>query len=198
MGRLALSLSLALLLLAALCRGQDFDLRDAVGTSVSTKSPSAVTKKPSDDFNLEDAVDGFKDSDLLDGDLPPEKPQSGHPSNPSSDSPGMLAGIISSVVVAIVGAVSSFIAYQKKKLCFKASDQENIPGESQQGAHAAPSGKVINKELLKLHIQLCSPAKVAYICALVQLSSTYTFAETIAEFDMKRRAETGFVACVIP
>uniref|UniRef100_A0A8C7E2I6 Uncharacterized protein n=1 Tax=Naja naja TaxID=35670 RepID=A0A8C7E2I6_NAJNA len=69
-------------------------------------------------------------------------------------SPGMLAGIISSVVVAIVGAVSSFIAYQKKKLCFKAS---------------APSGKVINKELLKLHIQLCSPAKVAYICALVQL-----------------------------
>lgn len=33
----------------------------------------------------------------------------------------MLAGIISSVVVAIAGAVSSFIAYQKKKLCFKAS-----------------------------------------------------------------------------
>lgn len=36
---------------------------------------------------------------------------------------GMLAGIISSVAVAVVGAVSSFIAYQKKKLCFKASGE---------------------------------------------------------------------------
>uniref|UniRef100_A0A2D4GCV0 CD99 antigen n=1 Tax=Micrurus corallinus TaxID=54390 RepID=A0A2D4GCV0_MICCO len=148
MGRLALSLSLALLLLAVLCRA-------------STKSPGAVTKKSSDDFNLEDAVGGddsqktaapppqpkpgshghsggFEDSDLLDGDLPPENPQSGHPFNPSSDSPSMLAAIISSIVVAIAGAVSSFIAYQKKKLCFKASDQENIPVESLQGAHAAP------------------------------------------------------------
>ncbi|XP_026563139.1 CD99 antigen isoform X2 [Pseudonaja textilis] len=172
MGRLALSLlSLALLLLAALCRGQDLDLSDALGTFASTKRPSAVTKKPSDGFDLEDAIGGddskktaapppqpkpgsnghsggFEDSDLFDGDLPPENPQSGHPSNPSSggdssgsagDSPGMLAGIISSVVVAIAGAISSFIAYQKKKLCFKASDQENIPVESQQGAHAAPS-----------------------------------------------------------
>ncbi|XP_060089895.1 CD99 antigen [Heteronotia binoei] len=51
---------------------------------------------------------------------------------------GMLAGIISSVLVAVVGAVSSFIAYQKKKLCFKASDQENVNMESQQGAHAEP------------------------------------------------------------
>uniref|UniRef100_A0A2D4NIA8 CD99 antigen n=1 Tax=Micrurus spixii TaxID=129469 RepID=A0A2D4NIA8_9SAUR len=81
---------------------------------------------------------GFEDSDLLDGDLPPENPQSDHPSKPSSDSPGMLPVIISSIVVAIAGAVSSFIAYQKKKLCFKASDQENIPVESQQGAHAVP------------------------------------------------------------
>ncbi|XP_034287324.1 CD99 antigen [Pantherophis guttatus] len=173
MGRLALSLPLALLLLAALCRGQDtFDLSDALETDAPTKRPSTVTKKPSDGFSLEDAVNGhddspkatapppqpkpgshghsggFEDADLLDGDLPPEKPRSDYPSNPSSggddsgaktDSPGMLAGIISSVVVAIAGAVSSFIAYQKKKLCFKQSDQENIPVESQQGAHAAPA-----------------------------------------------------------
>lgn len=32
---------------------------------------------------------------------------------------GALAGIISSVGVALVGAVSSYFAYQKKKLCFK-------------------------------------------------------------------------------
>ncbi|XP_032082217.1 CD99 antigen-like [Thamnophis elegans] len=176
MGRLALSLPLALLLLAALCRGDDlFDLKDALGTEAPTKRPSAVTKKTDDGFNLEDAVfgdddspkptapppqpkpgshghsGGFEDSDLFDGDLPPDNPKSGHPSNPSSgrddsgsagaktDSPGTLAAIISSVVVAIAGALSSFIAYQKKKLCFKQSDQENIPVESQQGAHAAPA-----------------------------------------------------------
>lgn len=38
-----------------------------------------------------------------------------------TENPGMLAGIISSVLVAVAGAVSSFVAYQKKKLCFKAS-----------------------------------------------------------------------------
>ncbi|XP_007427735.1 CD99 antigen isoform X1 [Python bivittatus] len=175
MGRLGLSCSVALLLLATLCRGQgDFDLSDALGNVVSTKNPSSVTKKPDDDLNLEDALSGgddskkpappppqpkpgshgnsggISDSDLYEGELPPENPQSGRASNPSSGghdsdssgntegSQGMLAGIISSVVVAIAGAVSSFIAYQKKKLCFKASDQENVNAESQQGAHAEP------------------------------------------------------------
>lgn len=32
---------------------------------------------------------------------------------------GTLAGIISAVGVALVGAASSYFAYQKKKLCFK-------------------------------------------------------------------------------
>lgn len=164
MGRLALTLSVALLLLATLCRGQPdlFDLSAAL--DASTKNPNSVTKKPNDDLNLEDALNGgneptkpartqpkpgshgssggISDSDLYDGELPPEKPQSdGHDSDSSGNtegSQGMLAGIISSVVVAIVGAVSSFIAYQKKKLCFKASDQENVNVESQQGAHAEP------------------------------------------------------------
>lgn len=167
MGRLALSCSVALLLLATLCRGQgDFDLSDALGNEVSTKNPSSVTKKPGDDLNLEDALSGgddskkpappppqpkpgshgnsggISDSDLYEGELPPENPQSGgHDPDSSGNtegSQGMLAGIISSVVVAIAGAVSSFIAYQKKKLCFKASDQENVNAESQQGAHAEP------------------------------------------------------------
>ncbi|KAM6446382.1 CD99 antigen isoform 2-T2 [Liasis olivaceus] len=167
MGRLALSCSVALLLLATLCRGQgDFDLSDALGNVVSTTNPSSVTKKPGDDLNLEDALSGgddskkpappppqpkpgshgnsggISDSDLYEGELPPENPQSGgHDSDSSGNtegSQGMLAGIISSVVVAIAGAVSSFIAYQKKKLCFKASDQENVNAESQQGAHAEP------------------------------------------------------------
>ncbi|XP_070606983.1 C-reactive protein-like isoform X1 [Erythrolamprus reginae] len=101
MGRLALSLSLAILLLAALCRGQGFDLSDALENIATTKRSSTVTKKPNDGFDLGDAVNGeddspkvpapppqprpgshgnsggFEDSDLLDGNLPPENPQSG-------------------------------------------------------------------------------------------------------------------------
>ncbi|KFR05980.1 CD99 antigen-like 2, partial [Opisthocomus hoazin] len=36
-------------------------------------------------------------------------------------SQGAIAGIVSAVVATVIGAVSSFIAYQKKKLCFKQS-----------------------------------------------------------------------------
>ncbi|NXU81136.1 C99L2 protein, partial [Oreotrochilus melanogaster] len=38
-----------------------------------------------------------------------------------SASQGAIAGIVSAVVATVIGAVSSFIAYQKKKLCFKQS-----------------------------------------------------------------------------
>ncbi|KFP00944.1 CD99 antigen-like 2, partial [Calypte anna] len=38
-----------------------------------------------------------------------------------SGSQGAIAGIVSAVVATVIGAVSSFIAYQKKKLCFKQS-----------------------------------------------------------------------------
>ncbi|NXT47998.1 C99L2 protein, partial [Pluvianellus socialis] len=36
-----------------------------------------------------------------------------------SVSEGAIAGIVSAVFATVIGAVSSFIAYQKKKLCFK-------------------------------------------------------------------------------
>ena len=38
---------------------------------------------------------------------------------PTGESPGVIPGIVGAVVVALGGAISSFIAYQKKKLCFK-------------------------------------------------------------------------------
>lgn len=40
-------------------------------------------------------------------------------SSPAEAGAGPLAGIISAVGVAILGAASSYFAYQKKKLCFK-------------------------------------------------------------------------------
>ncbi|XP_044288630.1 CD99 antigen-like isoform X2 [Varanus komodoensis] len=167
MRKLLLFVSLSLVLLATHCRGQDFDLSDAL-PSHPTSKPSVPSKKPPSDggFDLGDAIDDqdsnpappppppqpkpgshgnsgeLSDLDLVGGKLPPEEPPAGGGNGGSTEntegSQGMLAGIISSVVVAVVGAASSFIAYQKKKLCFKASDQENVNMESQQGAHAEP------------------------------------------------------------
>uniref|UniRef100_A0ACB8FIK7 Uncharacterized protein n=1 Tax=Sphaerodactylus townsendi TaxID=933632 RepID=A0ACB8FIK7_9SAUR len=110
-----------------------FDLSDALGDENEPTQPQHPADHPGDHGNT---GGGFSDSDLFDGPLPPEKPQGD--ASESAPEGGMLAGIISSVVVAVVGAVSSFIAYQKKKLCFKASDQENVNMESQQGAHSEP------------------------------------------------------------
>lgn len=42
---------------------------------------------------------------------------------PAGDAPGMISGIVGAVVVALGGALSSFIAYQKKKWCFKGNGE---------------------------------------------------------------------------
>ncbi|NWU18162.1 C99L2 protein, partial [Cephalopterus ornatus] len=42
-----------------------------------------------------------------------------------SASQGAIAGIVSAVAATVIGAVSSFIAYQKKKLCFKQSGKNS-------------------------------------------------------------------------
>ncbi|NXB39962.1 C99L2 protein, partial [Eulacestoma nigropectus] len=81
----------------------------------------------------------FNDLDLLDGDLP-KGGSDGSGSNGKiagflrnvykhlwffSASQGAIAGIISAVAATVIGAVSSFIAYQKKKLCFKQSGKNS-------------------------------------------------------------------------
>ncbi|XP_030906963.1 CD99 antigen isoform X3 [Melopsittacus undulatus] len=117
-----------------------------------------------DDFNLEDALEpddskptqpanpkdtDFKDSDLYEDNLSKGGGgDSGHnerkdpsPKNgeEAEGSQGAIAGIVSAVVATVIGAVSSFIAYQKKKLCFKQSaDEENVNMESHRGAQSEP------------------------------------------------------------
>ncbi|XP_034970773.1 CD99 antigen isoform X3 [Zootoca vivipara] len=125
-----------------------FNLEDAFGVDDPKKPepPAPPQPNPGSHGNTGD----FSDLDLNDGQAPAEPPK-GRASNPSAgghggsdsggkeqENPGMIAGIISSVLVAIAGAVSSFVAYQKKKLCFKASDEENVNMQSQQGAHSEP------------------------------------------------------------
>uniref|UniRef100_G1NPG0 Uncharacterized protein n=1 Tax=Meleagris gallopavo TaxID=9103 RepID=G1NPG0_MELGA len=94
-------------------------------------------------------IDSFDDSDLFDGDLPREGGGGGGSSGGSGEkdsnkggdgeaSQGAIAGIVSAVAATAIGAVSSFIAYQKKKLCFKQSDEENVNMDSHRGAQSEP------------------------------------------------------------
>ncbi|XP_027137264.1 CD99 molecule isoform X3 [Larimichthys crocea] len=111
--------------------GFELDLGDALGPDPKPKP------KPADDLPKSGGGGGggnFDDSDLFgvsDGDYKPEggKKRAGGAEDPGynqggADQPqeaggGQIAAIVSAVGVAIMGAASSYFAYQKKKLCFK-------------------------------------------------------------------------------
>ncbi|CAI5677482.1 unnamed protein product [Oreochromis niloticus] len=109
-----------------------------------TKAPAKPKPKPaSDDFNLADALDPnndihgkdknvgkgglFSDDDLSDV----SKDDTYKPDNNNGKSKentaevGTIAGFASVVAMALVGAVSSYISYQKKKLCFSIQQSLN-------------------------------------------------------------------------
>ncbi|XP_037368650.1 CD99 antigen isoform X2 [Talpa occidentalis] len=125
--------------------GDDFNLEDALGGGGERNDPRPTYRprpkpnphpNPNPNPKQPGSSGGFSDSDLFDGTAdgggggrgghggragPDEHDNTQNGGAPQADSPGVLSGIIGSVVVAVVGAVSSFIAYQKKKLCFKES-----------------------------------------------------------------------------
>nr|XP_054510502.1 CD99 antigen isoform X2 [Agelaius phoeniceus] len=128
----------------------DFDLSDAFDFGDPKPHPPANprdTDNPKKDQPKDS--DNFDDSDLLDGGFPRGGGSDGSGSNerkgptPNSDqegegSQGVLAGILSAVGATVVASVGSFIAYQKKKLCFKQSDEENVNMDSHRGAQSEP------------------------------------------------------------
>eukprot|EP00063_Salmo_salar_P032186 XP_014007021.1 PREDICTED: CD99 antigen-like protein 2 isoform X8 [Salmo salar] len=65
------------------------------------------------------------------GGAPADQPQEGEAGS------GQIAGIVSGIGVALLGAASSYFAYQKKKLCFKVQGGEDP--ESGKNAHGAQS-----------------------------------------------------------
>ncbi|CAN9509762.1 unnamed protein product [Ophioblennius macclurei] len=120
----------------------------------ATKAPAKPKpKQAADEFDLADALDpkndldrkkgqggGFSDSDLFDvGEDDSYKPDKGKGGRPSADDRinqhddngettaevGTIAGIVSAVAMALVGAISSYISYQKKKLCFSIQQSLN-------------------------------------------------------------------------
>lgn len=126
----------------------DFRLEDAVVGPDEKPTPKTPTrKKPSDTFDLSDALPGHGGGGGDGGgekpgrprnqpkpDVKPPPPQGGSDSFDDRDledvagrggaetegtPQGLVPGVVAAVVAAVAGAVSSFVAYQKKKLCFR-------------------------------------------------------------------------------
>ncbi|KAM9327960.1 CD99 molecule isoform 2-T2 [Pholidichthys leucotaenia] len=127
-----------------------FDLSDAL-------RPGQPADKPNQKGSEVSGGRSFDDSDLLDvgdsnykpdggrsggGGMDPNRAShgdSGGDAGQAQVGSGPLAGIISAVGVALVGAASSYFAYQKKKLCFKmqgGADPER--GKSHHGPQSEP------------------------------------------------------------
>ncbi|XP_036813674.1 CD99 antigen-like protein 2 isoform X10 [Oncorhynchus mykiss] len=125
--------------------GADLDLSDFFGEGdkiTTTKAPSKVppkvpaTKaplkpkpKPGGSFSDDDLFDVGKDNTYN-----PDKGKGGRNGGPSTADDnnydtmaetGTIAGIVSAVGVALVGAVTSYISYQKKKFCFSIQQSLN-------------------------------------------------------------------------
>ncbi|XP_014887317.1 CD99 antigen-like protein 2 isoform X1 [Poecilia latipinna] len=114
----------------------------------TTASKKTKPKSTGQDFDLADALDqnqkpggGFSDSDLEgvsnDNTYKPDKGKGGYKKEDTSQSShdensevtaeaGTIAGIVSTVGMALVGAITSYISYQKKKLCFSLQQSLNV------------------------------------------------------------------------
>ncbi|XP_053272893.1 CD99 molecule isoform X1 [Pleuronectes platessa] len=131
--------------------GFGFDLGDAVGPDTDPKPDKPAVKPPTNTGG----GGSFSDSDLSDigggGEYKPDGGSSGgRPEGPGSDShggadqpqeagPGAIAGIVSTIGVALAGVAGSYFAYYKKKLCFKLQggvDPES--GKAGAGTHSEP------------------------------------------------------------
>ncbi|XP_030194562.1 CD99 antigen-like protein 2 isoform X1 [Gadus morhua] len=117
--------------------------------------PRPATPRPGNDFDLADALlpsndkpekpnrknqgGGISDDDLFglvkDEDYKPDKGKGNQPSDGekgqtdltgSGAEVGTIGGIVSAVAMALVGAVTSYISYQKKKLCFGIQQSLNV------------------------------------------------------------------------
>ncbi|KAG7495982.1 hypothetical protein JOB18_009651 [Solea senegalensis] len=126
--------------------GGDFDLRDLFKDSVTTTTTKAPPKVPSSTKapvkpKPKPKPGGISDTDLIDvskdESYKPDKGKGGHSRGESdvinynddnSDTTaevGTIAGIASAVVMALMGAITSYISYQKKKLCFSIQQSLN-------------------------------------------------------------------------
>uniref|UniRef100_A0A4W6EEE0 CD99 molecule (Xg blood group) n=1 Tax=Lates calcarifer TaxID=8187 RepID=A0A4W6EEE0_LATCA len=132
--------------------GFDLNLEDDLGSDTNPK-PDKPVVKPRKSGGDDGDPDLF---DIIGGDYRPDGGRSGGRSGgggavdpgydphggadqPQEAGSGAIAGIVSTIGVALLGAASSYFAYQKKKLCFKiqgGADPES--GKGQHGTHSDP------------------------------------------------------------
>ncbi|XP_029943005.1 CD99 molecule isoform X2 [Salarias fasciatus] len=145
--------------------GLDLDLGDALGGDDDPKPDRPAVKPPKSGGGGGGTI---SDSDLFDltggggggdGQYKPDGGRAGgggrHPDydsgydprggadQPQEASSGPIAGIVSAVGVALLGAASSYFAYQKKKLCFKLQGGAD-PEKGQRGTHSEPTQVLSN------------------------------------------------------
>ncbi|XP_029929482.1 CD99 molecule isoform X2 [Myripristis murdjan] len=105
------------------------------------------------DFDLSDAAgDGYKPDQTGGGGRaqdPGYDPHGGSDGagDQAQAGSGQIAGIASAIGVALLGAASSYFAYQKKKLCFKL--QGGVDPESGKGQHGTHSDPQVLSNLLR-------------------------------------------------
>ncbi|XP_048039995.1 CD99 antigen-like protein 2 isoform X6 [Megalobrama amblycephala] len=112
---------------------EDFDLKDALDPNNDIKGHGKDSGKGGSQFTDDDLVDlGNDNSYKPDKGKGGKGASSGGDLDPADDSnydtmaeTGTIAGIVSAVGMALVGAVSGYISYQKKKLCFSIQQSLN-------------------------------------------------------------------------
>ncbi|XP_023284393.1 skin secretory protein xP2-like isoform X1 [Seriola lalandi dorsalis] len=132
------------------------DIRTGVKDLVPTVKVDGDTPEVNSGFNLEDAVDPKEDTQV-----PPGKSRSiddkAHVAGAAGDvnepqaqegSSSSLAGILSTVGVALVGAVTGYFTYQKKKLCFKNRQEADPEAARKADAAEAQSDPQVLSNLL--------------------------------------------------
>ncbi|KAM6893073.1 CD99 molecule isoform 1-T1 [Lycodopsis pacificus] len=141
--------------------GFGLDLEDALGPG--NEDPYSKPDKPAvKPPNSGGGGGSFDLSDLEDVSGGDYKPDGGRPGGggasdsgydqggadqPQEAGPGKIAGIASAIGVALLGAVTSYVAYQKKKLCFKL--QGGADPESGKGHHGTRSDPQVFSNLLR-------------------------------------------------
>lgn len=142
----------------------------------TTRAPSNPMEL--DGFHLEDALDdrndldgpkkpsigegeGLSDKDLEDilggGGYKPDKNKGGGGGYGSNDDPGSgavtetgtIAGVVSALAMALIGAVSSYISYQQKKFCFsiqRGLDGAYVKGENLEAVVCEEPGVTDSKQ----------------------------------------------------
>ncbi|KAG8553510.1 hypothetical protein GDO81_003443 [Engystomops pustulosus] len=127
----------------------DLDLSDALDPNNDPKRGGKGSTISDKDNPKGGKGTDFSDSDLdgiVDGDYKPDKGKGRRPADDDNydntgnlAETGTIAGIASALVMALVGAVSSYISYQQKKFCFSIQqglNAEYVKGENMEAVMA--------------------------------------------------------------